>query len=98
MKVDHEGEDNDDAEPERRNGKPRDGEDTHNIIYPRVLVHSGNRSEWHRDQNGDECRHQRKLKAELQTNADLVCDRLSGPHRGAEVEAEDTPDPVDKLL
>src|ERR1700757_2686647 len=98
MKINNEAENDDDAKPEGRNSQNPNREDAHQVIPPRVLFDSGDRSERHREKNRDKGRHQGELDAKFETNGDLVGDRLPGPHRSAEIESAYSPNPINKLL
>ena len=85
------------AQPERRDGKARDRHHPHDVIDPGVAVKRRDGAEGDGDEHGDEARHQGDLEGDRHADGDLLGDRLAGPQRLAEVEAGEAGHVVEEL-
>src|SRR3989338_3281042 len=98
LKDNEKTEDDKNPQPKRGNGQAGNGEYAHEVVDPGVLLERRQGSQRDREENGHGRGHQGQLEAQLQTDGDLMNDRLTGPHGVAEIEAHDPPHPGYKLV
>jgi hypothetical protein len=85
------------AEPERRHGQSRDGDEPDHMVDPAVLVERRQRAQRNRDQHRQDRRHDGDLHGQLQPGGDFLRHRIAGPHGHAEVAGGHSADPFAEL-
>src|SRR6266851_1930054 len=91
------GEDQQNAEPERGCGKTGDRDRADHQIDRAVLLQRRDRAERDRDDVRDHHRQNADLEGDREARGNFVGDGLARPHRGAEIAAEKAPYEIDEL-